>query len=329
MKQAAHGEDPHAWVRRYTRGHRENFSVLSWLLPRRLRDDFAAVYAFCRWSDDLADEAASPEAARAALRAWRSQLDACFAGTPSPLPQGGAGGAGNQTHPIFIALRETIVRHRLPAEPFHHLLDAFERDQDVTRYDTYDQLLDYCRLSADPVGRLVLMLGGVREEVCFRDADATCTALQIVNHMQDVRRDVLERDRVYLPAEIARKHGLDPELLARMIRDDAGVAPPGEAGCPACKSGSAGLRSLAPAYRASLAELGDRADVLFREGRKLWPKLAPASGITRSVQAFTLGGEAILRRIRLMDFDTPRRRPSVSSAQKLAILARLSLGRRR
>ncbi|MEM1097573.1 MAG: squalene/phytoene synthase family protein [Planctomycetota bacterium] len=309
------GDDPAVWVRRYTRRHQENFSVLSWLLPRRLRDDFAAVYAFCRWSDDLADEADSPEAALEALRDWRSQLDVCLSGRGT-----------DETHPIFRALRPTIERHQLPGQAFHDLLDAFEMDQRLTRYDTYEQLLGYCRLSADPVGRLVLMLGGYRDAERFALADATCTALQLINHVQDVRRDVLERDRVYVPSDIAMRHGLDVEHLARMIRDNAHPPPAGEAGCAACVTGSAGLSALGPAYRATLADLCDRVDALFAEGRKLWPMLERGSGVAKPVKAFTLGGEAVLRRVRQMNFDTPKRRRRLSRATKAGLLLRVATG---
>lgn len=311
--------DPAAWVHRYTRAHHENFSVLSWLLPRRLRNDFAAVYAFCRWSDDLADEADSPQAASAALRDWRAQLDACFTHTPD-----------QDAHPLYRALHATVTKHQLPAQPFHNLLDAFEQDQRQTRYATYDELLGYCRHSANPVGRLVLMLGGYADTPenaeRFALADATCTALQLINHVQDVRRDVLERDRVYLPADLAMAHGLDVEQLARLIRQDAQNTAAAEADCPACVTGSAGLRALAPAYRAAFADLGDRVDALFRQGRKLWPMLDRSSGIRKPVQAFTLGGEAVHRRVRGMSFDTPLRRPRLSKATKAALLLRVATG---
>ncbi|MEM1445594.1 MAG: squalene/phytoene synthase family protein [Planctomycetota bacterium] len=313
------GDDPAAWVRRYTRDHQENFSVLSWLLPRRLRGDFAAVYAFCRWSDDLADEAESPDAALTALRDWRAQLDACLSDRLHP-----------DAHPIFRALRPTIEQHDLPGQPFHDLLDAFEMDQRVTRYDTYEQLLDYCRLSANPVGRLVLFLGGYRDtpehQARFAFSDATCTALQLINHIQDIRRDVLERDRVYVPNDVALQHNVDVEQLARMIRDDAHPPRAGEADCPACATGSAGLSALVPNYRAALADLCDRVEALFAEGRKLWPMLDRDSGIVKPVKAFTLGGEAVLRRVRRMNFDTPRRRPRLSKATKAGLLFRVATG---
>jgi squalene synthase HpnC len=213
-----------AYVRGLASTHYENFSVLSSLVPRELRDDFAAVYAYCRWSDDLADETGADDAARARSEAllawWRGELERCFA---DPAGYGEQPGA----HPVFTALAQTVRRHGLPAAPFHHLLDAFVQDQRVTRYQTWDELLGYCRGSANPVGRIVLHLGGYPDtpENAERYAmsDAICTALQLTNFWQDVRRDLLERDRVYMPtfetglaAETLRhwaEHGRDVRML--------------------------------------------------------------------------------------------------------------------
>lgn len=310
--------ESYALARRYTRSHRENFSVLSWLLPKRLRDDFSAVYTFCRACDNMADHAESTDEALDQIRDVRTQLTDCFAGR-----------IDGDMALMMYGLHAAATKYDLPAKPFHDLLDAFEMDQRVTRYDTYEQLRDYCRLSADPVGHLVLKMGGYDDAARTRLADATCTALQLVNHVQDVRRDVLERGRVYLPADLAMKHGLDLEQLARMIRDDAraqGETIRGEADCSACVSGSAGLGALRPAYRAVLGELCERIEALFDEGRKLWPRLASSSGVVRPVKAFTLGGEAVLRRVRAMDFDTPMRRPRLSKATKLGLLVRVATG---
>ena len=126
-----------AYCRALAGDHYENFSVLSSLVPRSLRDDFAAVYAFCRWSDDLSDEIGDPERSRELLGWWRSELEGCFAGSP--------------THPVMCALEATIRRHELPERPFHDLIDAFVQDQEFTRYETWTQLLHYCSRSAAPV----------------------------------------------------------------------------------------------------------------------------------------------------------------------------------
>jgi len=154
-----------AWahVRELTHGHYENFSVLTKLVPKNIRDDFAAVYAFCRWSDDLADETGNDEAARERsielLRWWREGLSACFASAH------GEGDSDLVRHPVFVALRETATRHTLSDAPFHHLIDAFVQDQRVTEYRTWDDVLGYCKLSADPVGRIVLALSGIGDGV--------------------------------------------------------------------------------------------------------------------------------------------------------------------
>src|SRR5262245_10918930 len=177
------------WCLRLATGRYENFSVLSAVVPAELRADFAAVYAFCRWADDLGDEIGDCQRSLELLAWWRRELQQCFAGQPR--------------HPVFLALGPTIVKHRLPIEPFDDLIRAFEQDQSVTRFDTWNQLVGYCRLSADPVGRLVLMLcGEERSEEVFRLSDCICTALQLTNHWQDVRRDIVERDRIYVPRDL-------------------------------------------------------------------------------------------------------------------------------
>ncbi|MEQ8843705.1 MAG: squalene/phytoene synthase family protein [Phycisphaerales bacterium] len=192
-----------AYAVAFARRASENFVVLGKLLPADLVEDFAAVYAFCRWADDLGDEPdpslgehPEPEAVRSRaleLLAWfRGELEA-----PEP------------DHPVLVALRPTIERHGLGTAEFGKLISAFEMDQRRVVYETWEELLEYCRLSADPVGRIVLMMAGLRppEETpahaeLWAKSDAVCTALQVTNHVQDVRRDLLERGRVYLPASM-------------------------------------------------------------------------------------------------------------------------------
>ena len=134
------------YCRRLARTHYENFSVATWFLPKTLRQDFFNVYAFCRISDDLGDEVGDPVAALALLDEWQSQLDACYAGNPR--------------HPVFVALAETIRKFEIPKHEFSDLLIAFRQDQTVTRFETFDDVLAYCRYSANPVGHLVLYLCG-------------------------------------------------------------------------------------------------------------------------------------------------------------------------
>jgi squalene synthase HpnC len=172
--------------------HYENFHVVSFLLPKRLHQDFYNVYAFCRWSDDLGDEIGDPQESLRLLAWWRGELHKMYAGEAS--------------HPVFVALQGTVARCRLPIDPFNDLITAFEQDQTVTRYRNFEELFHYCRYSANPVGRLVLGLCGYHDAARQQLSDATCTALQLANFWQDVTVD-WAKDRVYLPLDILEKHG--------------------------------------------------------------------------------------------------------------------------
>ncbi len=299
------------YVRELAKSHYENFTVVSRFLPKRLRDDFRHVYAFCRWADDLGDEVGDAEKSLELLAWWRSELDRCYAGEPR--------------HPVYIALWPTIQQHDIPREPFDHLIDAFVQDQKMTRYDTWEQVLDYCRLSADPVGRLVLYLCGHRDAQRQALSDATCTALQLTNHWQDVRRDIVERDRIYLPDRIAREHGLDIDFMADAIRIDHDGGP----ACRVCGTGrvmcSAGISAILPEYRATLRDLVRRTWPLFQKGRGLWPMVA--ADVRPDIKLFTLGGEAILKMIQRMNYATIVTRPRLSGVGKAALLVRVLLSR--
>jgi squalene synthase HpnC len=182
--------------REYTRWlathHYENFHVVSFLLPKRLHQDFYNVYAYCRWADDLGDETGNRDESLRLLAWWREELDAMYAGCA--------------THPVFAALRPTVERHGIPREPFANLIAAFLQDQTVTRYRNWDELFGYCRNSANPVGRLVLYLCGYSDPRRQHLSDATCTGLQLANFWQDVTVDQL-KDRVYIPLDIMDRHG--------------------------------------------------------------------------------------------------------------------------
>lgn len=269
--------------------HYENFHVVSLLLPRRLHQDFYNVYAFCRWADDLGDETGDPQESLRLLDWWRSQLHDLHAGRSA-------------SHPVFIALKETIARHGLPLQPFDDLIDAFIQDQTVTRYRSWDDVLDYCRRSANPVGRLVLMLCGYRDEVRFRLSDATCTALQLANFWQDVSVD-LDKGRIYLPQALLEHHGCHEEdLLARR--------------CTA-------------AFRRAMQEAVDYAQRLFEQGLPLARMVDRRLAL--DIDLFSRGGMKVLDKIRARNYDVLRARPSISRTERirllLAGLVRLALRR--
>ncbi len=207
-----------AYTRWLATSHYENFQVVSFLLPKRLHQDFYNVYAFCRWADDLGDEIEDVQQSLRLLAWWRGELNAMY--------------TGQATHPVFVALRETASRHSLPVDPFANLITAFEQDQVVTRYRNWDELFAYCRNSANPVGRLVLYLCGYSDPERQAMSDSTCTALQLANFWQDVTVD-LEKDRVYIPLDVMDQHGYTvPDLqagrftpaCAAVMKDIVGVA---------------------------------------------------------------------------------------------------------
>src|SRR5579862_4192594 len=184
---------------RLARTHYENFSVASWFLPRRLRQHFFNVYAYCRISDDLGDEVDDPAASLALLDEWQGELDACYAANPR--------------HPVFVALAETVREFDIPKHEFSDLLRAFRQDQFVSRYETFDDVLGYCHYSANPVGHLVLYVCGYRDAERQKLSDFTCTALQLANFWQDVTVDYA-KGRVYLPLEDLRRYRVSEEDLA-------------------------------------------------------------------------------------------------------------------
>src|SRR5690348_135938 len=259
--------------------HYENFNVVSWLLPKELHQHFYNVYAYCRWADDLGDEIPDTQRALELLDWWEEELNACFQGNPS--------------HPVFIALRETIVAKEIPKQPFADLLKAFRQDQTVKRYPTWDSVLNYCVYSANPVGRLVLYLCGYRDEERQRLSDATCTALQLANFWQDVARD-LEKGRIYIPLDIATGHGLSETDLVERRFDDR--------------------------YVNLMKDLIARTRALFAEGMPL-AKMVDAR-LSVDLEMFSRGGLAVLDAIESAGYDTLHNRPYIGKGKQARLLGR-------
>lgn len=272
-------EEARAWCQRLAESHYENFHVVSRLLPKALRPHFQSIYAYCRISDDLGDEVPDHAAALALLDLWGRELDACY--------------EGRARHPVFVALAETIRACAIPKEPFADLLTAFRQDQTLTRYESMQDVLGYCRYSANPVGRLVLYACGEVNDENFRLSDATCTALQLANFWQDVRVD-WGKDRVYLPQEDMRRYGVSDETIAK------GVA--------------------TPEFRALLRHEIEFARALFEEGLPLIGRVNRDLAV--DLDLFSRGGLEILRAIERQDCDVLSARPSISKRTKIALAVR-------
>ena len=288
-----------AYCASVTRAHYENFTVASWLLPRKLVPHFEAVYAYCRWADDLADETGGGENALGLLDWWRDGLLNCYPerGDEFPTRRPVGNWSPRSSHPVFITLRETIRIFSIPAKPFLDLLTAFEQDQRVPKYDTFDQLLGYCRNSANPVGRLVLYLFGTFDERKAALSDEICTGLQLANFWQDVARD-FEMGRIYLPREDRERFGVEEEQL-RSKRFD-------------------------PAFAAMMEFEVRRTRGFFERGRPLLPLLPRKARV--DVELFALGGEAVLQAIEKRNFDVLTRRPRIGKVKKARLLVRALLG---
>jgi squalene synthase HpnC len=265
------------YCRRLAGSHYENFTVASRLLPRRLRQHFSNVYAYSRWADDLADESRNPEESLALLDWWEAELRACY--------------GGRTDHPVFIALEETIRQFEIPIDPFVDLLVAFRQDQRVTRYETDEQLLEYCRYSANPVGRLVLYLGGCHDAERAQLADSICTGLQLANFWQDVAED-WDRGRIYLPKARRRRFGYEEAMFAR--------------------------REYNEAFRQLMAAEVSEAEGWLRRGLPL-VELVP-SWMRLQVALYVQGGLAILDAIRRQNYDVWSRRPVVSTLEKIRLV---------
>ncbi len=277
-------EEARAWCRHLAESHYENFHVATWFLPKALRPHFHSIYAYCRVSDDLGDEVGDTAASLALLEFWGRELDACY--------------QGRATHPVFVALSETIRACSIPKEPFADLLTAFRQDQTVTRYETMDDVLGYCRYSANPVGRLVLYACGYANEENFRLSDSTCSALQLANFWQDVRVD-FAKDRVYLPQQDMQRFGVTDATIEQ------------------------GIATLE--FRQLLKFEVDYARSLFHAGLPLISRVGRDLAV--DLDLFSRGGLEILNAIEQRDFDVLSARPSISKRTKVGLALRALSGK--
>jgi len=271
-------EKARAYTRWLATHHYENFHVVSFLLPRRLHQDFYNVYAFCRWADDLGDEIGDRAESLRLLEWWRAELDAMY--------------QGRATHPVFVALGPTTERYGIPREPFADLIRAFVQDQTVTRYRDWEDVLEYCRYSANPVGRLVLYLCGYSDPQRQRLSDATCTALQLANFWQDVTVDLL-KDRLYIPLAVLERYG--------------------------CAVEDVFARRSTPAFREAMREAVEKARALFLEGLPLSGMLNRRLAV--DIDLFSRGGMRVLDKIEALGYDVLAARPSISKTERVRLLA--------
>ncbi len=272
-------EEARAYCQRLAESHYENFHVASWFLPKRLRPHFHSIYAYCRISDDLGDEVGNREQSLALLDLWQQELDACY--------------RGETRHPVFVALAETIRACDIPKDPFADLLVAFRQDQTITRFPAMDDVLAYCRYSANPVGHLVLYTCGYRDAERFRLSDYTCSALQLANFWQDVTVDYA-KNRIYFPLADMQRFGVDEATIAS--------------------------RTFTPQFRELMRYEVDYARRMFEHGLPLIQMVDRDLAV--DLDLFSRGGLEILNAIQQQDYNVLRARPSISKTRKVALLLR-------
>lgn len=266
------------------REHYENFPIASFLIPREKRPPVYAIYAFARIADDYADEAGLTTAERMdSLGEWEEQLIDAY--------------RGHAHHPVFVALRETADRFEMPMELFHNLLKAFRSDVTTHRYETFDEVLAYCENSANPIGRLMLLLFNYRSEATMELSDFICTALQLTNFWQDVSVD-LEKDRVYIPMEDIREFGYSEEELLQ--------------------------RRHSQVFKDIMGYQVERTEQLFREGRPLL--LQVGKDLRMELRLTWNGGMRILKKIEQADYNVLTCRPALSFYDKASLLISSYIG---
>lgn len=277
-------DEARAYCERLAKTHYENFSVATWFLPARLRQHFYNVYAYCRISDDLGDEVGNPQQSLELLDHWEAELNACYAGSPR--------------HPVFVALQETVKQCNIPQHEFSDLLIAFRQDQTVTRYETFDDVLGYCRYSANPVGHLVLYLCGYSDAERQQLSDYTCTALQLANFWQDVLVDY-QKGRIYLPLEDLRRFNISDDDIAQ--------------------------RRATSQFLSLMKFEVERTRDWFQRGLPLVQKVNRELAI--DIELFSRGGQEILNAIERQGYDVLRQRPVISKSRKFLLVARAAMGK--
>jgi squalene synthase HpnC len=280
-------EHAEAWCKRLATTHYENFHVATYFLPKQLRLHFYGVYAFCRTSDDLGDEVADTATATRLLSEWRGMLHECFT-----HPE-------RSRHPVFVTLQPTITACKLPIQPFDDLISAFEQDQVYTRHESLATLEAYSRYSANPVGRLVLLVSGYHSEELMRLSDEICTGLQLANFYQDVVTDWVDRGRRYLPADVMQRFGVTDDQI--------------------------GERRFDEKFRAMMEFLVHDARARLTSGERL-VKLVERD-LAATLSLFAKGGYAILDAIAAQNYDILRTRPVVTKAVRMRLLGSTLVGR--
>jgi squalene synthase HpnC len=303
-------EEAQQYCSRLAHSHYENFSVVTWFLPKHLHQHFYNVYAYCRISDDLGDEVGNPQQSLALLDEWEAELDATYSSLVEATAKDSSQHAEqleaqapvrnpiSPRHPVFVALRETIREFNIPRDPFGNLLTAFRQDQTVTRFPAFEDVLAYCKNSANPVGHLVLYLCGYRDAERQQLSDYTCTALQLANFWQDVALDY-GKGRIYLPLESLKEFGVSESDIAE--------------------------RRATPQFLAMMRFEVERAREWFRKGLPLIGEVD--KHLATDLDLFSRGGLEILNAIEQQGYDVLKSRPSISKPRKLWLVARAAVGK--
>ena len=309
-EQAPSLAEAQAYCKRLATSHYENFSVVTWFLPKRLHQHFFNVYAYCRISDDLGDEVGDTKLSLKLLNEWEAELNATYLSMVEEAPVDVRKDAEKlqaapftkkpvgPRHPVFIALRETIREFDIPRAPFADLLTAFRQDQTVTRFETFDDVLGYCKNSANPVGHLVLYLCGYRDAERQKLSDYTCTALQLANFWQDVAVDY-RKGRIYLPLESLRRFGVSEDDIAQ--------------------------GRVTPQFRELMKFEVQRARDWFAKGLPLIKMVDRELAL--DVELFSRGGQEILNAIERQRYDVLTSRPAISKPKKLWLVLRAATGK--